>query len=229
MAGFFGQSLEWMNINGVPQEELSSWQNAMPGVGMTIPVAMPDRVLEGGDSLSTGVFEFEVIWTPGHAAGHIVLYEPEKRILIVGDHILPGITPNVGLYHDTPMNNPLGSYIASLKELRHLEVEIVLPGHEQPFSGTPGLRERIDYLCYHHELREAVILQALDNESKAAYAVASRLLWTVGDKEEKLDRLSFLDKWLALLETLAHLALLEAKGKVEKKTNEKLVLYHVAQ
>lgn len=192
---------------------------------MTIPVAMPDRVLEGGERISTGVFEFDVIWTPGHSAGHIALYEPREKILIAGDHILPGITPNIGLYPDDQVDNPLGRYITSLKEFRHLEVEIVLPGHEQPFSGALGLRDRIDELCYHHELRKATILEALNRKSRTAHAVASDLPWVVDEREINFSSLSYFDKRLALLETLAHLALLESEGRVEKKTSKEMVLY----
>jgi glyoxylase-like metal-dependent hydrolase (beta-lactamase superfamily II) len=38
-----------------------------------------------------------VIETPGHSPGHCCLYEPNKRILFSGDHLLKEITPNVSL------------------------------------------------------------------------------------------------------------------------------------
>ncbi len=64
--------------------------------------------------------------------GRIADIYGRKKIFISGDHILPEITPNIGV-HPQALDNPLGKYMASLQELRQLDVKIVLPGHDKPF------------------------------------------------------------------------------------------------
>ena len=49
--------------------------------------------------------------TPGHAPSHVVLHQPERRLLLSGDHVLGRIS----LYFDhgwTP--DPVGEFLASL-------------------------------------------------------------------------------------------------------------------
>ena len=65
-------------------------------------VAAPDKYLSDGDIISVGDRKLEVIWTPGHAPGHCVIYLREEKVLIVGDHLLPKITPHVGIYPSSP-------------------------------------------------------------------------------------------------------------------------------
>ena len=50
--------------------------------------------------IKVGDRELEVIWTPGHSPGHNVIYLRKEKVMIVGDHLLPKITPHVGIYPD---------------------------------------------------------------------------------------------------------------------------------
>ena len=56
----------------------------------------PDVHIDDGDVIRVGDRRVEVVWTPGHAPGHCVIYLREQRVMIVGDHLLPKITPHVG-------------------------------------------------------------------------------------------------------------------------------------
>ncbi|MGO1661340.1 MAG: MBL fold metallo-hydrolase [Canibacter sp.] len=95
------------------------------------------RTLNDGDHLYAGSRNFEVLHTPGHTAGSIVLYDAKNRILISGDL----------LYEGTLLDHCHGSdrlaYQESLKRIRRLDVHTVLPGHGTPFDGT-RFRELID-------------------------------------------------------------------------------------
>ncbi len=42
--------------------------------------------LDDGDVIAVGDRKFEVIWTPGHAPGHCVIYLRKEKVMIVGDH-----------------------------------------------------------------------------------------------------------------------------------------------
>ena len=66
-----------------------------------VQIAFPDQDLDGGEEITCGNFAFKVIWTPGHSAGHICLYDRGHKILLSGDHVLPRITPSVGLHVQT--------------------------------------------------------------------------------------------------------------------------------
>jgi len=50
----------------------------------------PDRWLTQGDTVSVGDTCFEVIHCPGHTPGHVVFYQPEEKLAIVGDVIFAG-------------------------------------------------------------------------------------------------------------------------------------------
>ena len=50
----------------------------------------PDRWLEGGDSVTVGETRFEVRHCPGHTPGHVVFYQPEAKLVVVGDVLFNG-------------------------------------------------------------------------------------------------------------------------------------------
>jgi len=129
----------------------------------------PDVTLNGGEEVTAGDFTFRVLWTPGHSPGHICLYEPARKVLLSGDHILPGITPNVGL-HPQSGTDPLGDYLRSLKEIRKMDISLVLPGHEEPFA---DVGKRIGELIRHHQQRNSNIIAKIRTEPKTAYQIAT--------------------------------------------------------
>ena len=45
----------------------------------------PKHFLAQGDTLTFGKSSFEILFTPGHAPGHICLYSKENNLLIAGD------------------------------------------------------------------------------------------------------------------------------------------------
>ena len=74
--------------------------------------------------------------TPGHAPSHVVLHQPERGLLLSGDHILG----RVSLYYDygyTP--DPAGEFLSSLDIVEQLDVDLVLAGHGRPVRDAPGL------------------------------------------------------------------------------------------
>lgn len=214
---------EWLHVNGVPDETLPKLQTASLRAVEFVSPATPDVILSGGEIISAGAFNFKVLWTPGHTPGHICLYEPNRKLLFSGDHVLPTITPNIGR-HPQSGDNPLGDYINSLKALKPLDVDLVLPGHEEPFR---GLQKRIDEIIHHHEQRNSEILQTIKVEPKTGYEVATKITWLkdttggVGWQE-----LSFWDKRLAVMETLSHLEAMRVDGRVNKATRDGIIYYH---
>lgn len=129
-------------------------------------------LLREGDEVVLGRHRLRAIHTPGHAPGHICFYEPEKRYLFTGDHVLGHGTPFVGV--GDPISGDMAAYMAALERLLTLEVDLLLPGH------GPALKEaraRMVETLESKRRREERILEALPGEptslkaiSRAAYA-----------------------------------------------------------
>ncbi len=221
MDELLSQIAEWLHTNGVPNEELIKLQTASLGMAKFVTPALPDVTLYGGEIISTGVFNFRVLWTPGHSPGHISLYEPTRKVLISGDYILPKITPNIGL-HPQSGTNPLGDYIKSLNTTKKLDVNLILPGHENPFT---GLQSRIEELIKHHQKRNSEILETLKATAKTAYQISTEITWGSNINGVGWDNLAPWDKRLAILETIAHLEAMRFAGKVEKFLKDSIIYY----
>ena len=50
----------------------------------------PDRWLEDGDRVTVGDTELQVLHCPGHTPGHVVFFEPESQLAVVGDVLFAG-------------------------------------------------------------------------------------------------------------------------------------------
>ncbi len=207
--------------HGVPPLNLAALESAsMPALEF-VTVTFPDRVLYGGEIVSTGVYDLEVIWTPGHSPGHICLYEPQNQLLFSGDHILPSITPNIS-YHVQSGDNPLGDYIYALHKLQNLPVAKVLPAHEDIFS---DLRNRIEQIIVHHDRRKAKIQEVIANEPHNAWEISPQITW---DTPMPWDQLPPLHKRSAVTEVVAHLECMRREGRVRRIVKDNRASY-VAQ
>jgi len=212
------QTAHWLGINGAPPDDTADMRNATLGLKQYIVPTYPDVTLHGGETMATGMFTFQVLWTPGHSSGHVCLYEPERKVLISGDHILPTITPNVSK-HPQSIDNPLGKYLDSLDDLKKLDVELILPGHEKPFT---QLRPRIDELIQHHEERILEILATLEGEPKTAYQIARGITWGIADSWQKIP---LFHRRMAIFETLAHLELMTMNGQIGQISKDSIIYY----
>ncbi len=205
--------------HGVPESRLPAMEAASLPVMEFVTVTMPDEPLYGGETIHTGIYDLEVIWTPGHSSGHVCLYEPTNRLLFSGDHILPQITPNVS-YHVQSGDNPLGDFLYALQKLRNLPVDRILPAHQQVFSNLPA---RINEILEHHDRRKEEILRLLQHQSRAAYDISSQVSWDIpalgwDDYPPQLQR-------IAITETIAHLEYMRWEGRVNRIEQNGLVLY----
>src|SRR5207237_8414306 len=87
-----------------------------------------------------------VVWTPGHTPGHCCLLLLPERILFVGDHLLPKITPHVGLWPNGP-ENPLGDFLASHEKVQRFEVRLVCTEHgPQIVAHSRRTRQLLDFI-----------------------------------------------------------------------------------
>ncbi len=87
--------------------------------------------LEDGRTVWLGPHRFRVIYTPGHASDGIVLYNEEERLLLSSDTLWERDVA-VMTVRVEGSRAPF-CMLESLSELRGLDVEMVYPGHGEPF------------------------------------------------------------------------------------------------
>jgi glyoxylase-like metal-dependent hydrolase (beta-lactamase superfamily II) len=182
-----------------------------------VSVVEPDTLLEGAERLPIDDSEIEVIWTPGHSPGHCCFYWPARGVLLSGDHLLPKISPNIGL-HPQSGADPLDDYIASLERVRRLDVETVLPAHGDPFFDH---RSRIKEIVEHHEARKAALVRLATGAPKSGWQLAADLFQGIMQRNVFQQR-------LALQETLAHCQSLAVEGRLHKQVSRELVTWRAA-
>jgi glyoxylase-like metal-dependent hydrolase (beta-lactamase superfamily II) len=86
-----------------------------------------DERLDDGQVVRLGDADWEVLHTPGHTPGHLALWQPEERLLVVGDALSDYDVGMVNLALDGP--DAANIALASLQRLAELEPRVLLPSH----------------------------------------------------------------------------------------------------
>jgi glyoxylase-like metal-dependent hydrolase (beta-lactamase superfamily II) len=168
----------------------------------------PDIWLTEGLPIEVDGRELRAVHTPGHTPGHFVFADGGKGVLFAGDHVLPTITPSIGLTLPAPAD-PLGSYLGSLGKVLALPDLMLLPAHGPT---APSSHARTEELLTFHRDRLVAVITALKDGAQTGWEVAQLLLWT--RRERTLGELNGQNQVMAVLETVAHLDLLVARGQV---------------
>lgn len=95
-----------------------------------VMAAPATRLLNDGDIVDLGDRQFEVIHTPGHSPGEIMLWEAASGILFSGDTVYDGPLIDDTYHSDVP------AYVASMKRVLDLPVRVVHGGHFPSFDGS---------------------------------------------------------------------------------------------
>jgi glyoxylase-like metal-dependent hydrolase (beta-lactamase superfamily II) len=205
---WLARRLEVARQSGVPEEPLRRYAEERRGQGFGVAaIVEPDRDLLTGVTIPTDLGEWTVHETPGHAPSHVCLHQPQRRLLISGDHLLG----RVSLYYDygwTP--DPAGEFLHSLDVVEALDARLCLPGHGRPFADVAGhvaanralVRERL-----------AAVEGALDGRPRTAVEIVPAVYG------EPLSPLT--GSW-RLSETLCYLVHLERRGVVRRREGEPL-------
>jgi glyoxylase-like metal-dependent hydrolase (beta-lactamase superfamily II) len=202
--------------HGLPETEL--WFSQVEPEAMDKIIRVPPHeaftLVEDGQYIDLVGERYRVIWVPGHSDGQICLFRERDGVFLAADHVLPRITPNVGLYSQYDRQNPLGDYLDSLHKVEHLPTSIVLPGHGEPF---PDLAGRVQEIIEHHKEREAEILGLLQEQPQNAYQVAQQLFGPRMTSNES--------RRMAVAETLSHLEHMRLGDQVEQQHVDGMILY----
>ncbi len=206
-ASLIAELSEHARMEGFSDEGIRQVMQTHPGFKYSQPNYAGFEILLDGGKLRMGDYEFTCVHTPGHTIGHLCLYEPRKKLLISGDHVLGCITPNIGTWVDD--SDMLGKYLSSLDNISLLDVELVLPGHRRVFR---NLRDRVGELKAHHQRRLDEALAILKTRPSTAYEVASMMTWDIVAKS--WEEFPLLQKWFATGEAGSHLRHLQENGSV---------------
>ena len=186
------------------------------------PAPTTDHELQDGETLSIGQRDFKVIHTPGHTGGHCCFLIQDTGTFVVGDHLLPRITPHIGVFAGGP-TNPLGDFIASQEKCGALQdVTLVGPAHGATYADhTHRARQLID----HHEYRMREMLDFVKKRPANAFEVASDSFRWVFEGDPEVQRFN---RGAAVMETIAHLNLLEARKHVTSHEQDGIIYFHPA-
>jgi glyoxylase-like metal-dependent hydrolase (beta-lactamase superfamily II) len=205
--GYAAELAEWFGQHGMPEELLAQLGPHLASFRDRVEPQPELTELLPGSLLAMGGESWEIIDAPGHASGAVCLYSSESRTMIAGDQVLPRITPNISLIPGPQEDSdPLGSYLASLRELSSYKTKRVYPGHRDPFG---DLGRRAQEIAAHHERRLEHLRCLLAEGAASAFELCEREFGT--RLRHNIHNMRF-----AMSETLAHLAWLEHRGEAER-------------
>ncbi|MCQ4082124.1 MBL fold metallo-hydrolase [Streptomyces sp. RB6PN25] len=218
---------------GAPEDHLAPLRAARAsGRGRALPglrAALPDREIVPGELVDLAGRRLRAIWTPGHTPGHVCLHLEEEHPaqhpgrggrLFSGDHLLPEITPHIGLYEDpddAAVTDPLGDYLDSLERIARLAPAEVLPAHQYAFADAAG---RVGELLSHHAARLASLRELIAAHPLTPWQVAEAMEWN-----RPWEHIPYGSRNIAVSEAEAHLRRLVKLGLAEPVAGTRPVAY----
>lgn len=176
--------------------QLPIWAHAETAARINLPVA---RTLEGGETIALGDRRLSVIYTPGHAPGHLCFVDETMRFAAVGDMVA-----GIGTILIDPSEGDMAAYLDSLAALETLSLRVLLPAHGPPIAEPAA---KLAAYVRHRLWREAKILAALTARSPAT---ATELVTVAYDDTPVMLH------GLAERSLVAHLEKLAAEGRAAR-------------
>jgi glyoxylase-like metal-dependent hydrolase (beta-lactamase superfamily II) len=188
---------------------LPLWAHAETAVRLEFPVA---RRLVDGETIALdgpSTERWRVLHTPGHAPGHVCLWNDEQRAVVVGDMVA-----SVGTILIDPTDGDMRVYLEQLERLASLEALVALPAHGDPIR-EPNLVFR--HYINHRLAREAKVLAAVAARGPDSAAAEDLVPAAYDDVPAAI--------WpIALLSLRAHLKKLVDEGRVRAVRSERYSL-----
>jgi glyoxylase-like metal-dependent hydrolase (beta-lactamase superfamily II) len=141
---------------------------------------------------------WRVLHTPGHAPGHICLFEPELGAVVVGDMVA-----SEGTILIEPTDGDMAEYLRQLARLEAVGAKTALPAHGDPI---PEPSQLFAHYVAHRLERERKVAAALEAAGSGGTTDLSLVPRAYADTPQAA--------WpLALLSVRAHLVKLVADGR----------------
>ncbi len=127
-----------------------------------------DRFLEDGETHDLGESgTIRFLLTPGHAPGHICLYQEKHRALLAGDMISTAST----IVIDPHDSGDLNQYLESLRKLKDLNALVIHPSHGDAY---PDANRILQKFLDHRQAREDKIVAALTPAAQSLDQLVAR-------------------------------------------------------
>jgi glyoxylase-like metal-dependent hydrolase (beta-lactamase superfamily II) len=144
-----------------------------------------DRVLNDGETQRLAGEPgcvLRVVYTPGHAPGHLCFLEEQSNALVAGDMVA-----SVGTILIEPSEGNMNRYLASLARMKALAPRLLLPAHGAAITDPLA---KIDQYVAHRLWRESRVVDALGRLGRAtstallpvAYADVPRALFPLAER-----------------------------------------------
>ncbi len=103
------------------------------------PIPLGYTRISEGEIVRFGGRDWDIRLGNGHAPDHATFWSRTDDLVITGDQVLPGISPNIGVYPTEPEADPVGDWIDSCDRLSAFarDDQLILCGHKRPFRGLP--------------------------------------------------------------------------------------------
>jgi glyoxylase-like metal-dependent hydrolase (beta-lactamase superfamily II) len=204
-APFEAETVRWLRAAGAPGDVIDAGLQIVAKAAAMVAELAPDHIIQDGELIKHGVWELVALHTPGHTPGHLCFYERTTRTMFSGDHVLSFINTSPGLRPQSTAD-PVGDYLGSFDRLRELDVDLVLPGHQEPFT---GFATRLESLRQHHLERMSATRRLLAEGCHTVWDVTSRI-----SRSRAWEQLHHSTKISAMGETFGHLVYLAVRGQV---------------
>ncbi len=172
------------------------------------PVPLGFTGLHEGQEIRLGGRDWTVRLGSGHAPDHATLWSGET--VLTGDQVIPGISPNIGVYPTEPDADPLAEWLESCERLMAFATpgQLALPGHKLPFRGLPfRLESQIEnHLSALDRIRDALTR----SEPTAVELMPAIFKREIGGSQHGL----------ALVEAVAHMNHLWRTGEAMRRLDE---------
>lgn len=159
-------------------------------------------------------FSLQLLHMPGHSGGHTCLYWPGEGLLLSGDVLLPEITSVPAIEFDPRANNrrrrSMSDIIRSMERVQSLNAGLCLPGHGGPITEPGALaKSRVEF--HRNRLEEILELVPRGVQNALTPYQLSRIYYP--------DVKGF-DKFLAVIEVVAHLDFLADEGRITEQLSD---------
>ena len=211
---------ELMLRHGIPEDVAAALESVSLAFRAWGARADVSRVLRDGERIELRDRTLEVHFRPGHSPTDTVFYDADRRQLISADHLLKHISSNplVTRPRDGSDGRPraLVTYLESLQKTRAMDVDLVLPGHGEPFTNH---RELIDQRFAFHRRRAEKIRRLIAERPRSAYEIA-QALW---------GNIAVTQAYLTLSEVLGHTDILLRDGRVREIEADGVARFEAAE
>lgn len=187
---------EWARARGLPLA-------AHPETARRLAFPV-DRLVEDGHTWELGPDSAGLPWrvralhTPGHAPGHLALWEERRRFLLAGD-----LVSGMSTILIDPEEGDMAAYLDSLRRMAALEPRLVVASHGPPFGPGAGIFEKV---LAHRLARERRVLDHLKAEPQSLEGLAAEVYADTPGAHPELARRSL----------LAHLRKLVREGQARE-------------